>query len=365
MANISLGGSVGTTGTAILGSVTVAIPSDANYTLMVSEYTNQFLNVTSGVSLSATRNIVVPVTEGVTYIVQNNTTGSQTIQIIGSTGTGIDIPNGSTVSVVCDGTNFLQSSGGSSIAFSGDLSGNDTMQEVIGILNNALPGLSDGYLNWNGSSWQFSSIGSGFTPGGDLAGSGTDQTVTGIQNNPVSSAIPSDGYTFIWDQLDGYWKPEAAVFLLKDGYDTDFGVFAPIASSQAQEYILGTTGEPVLSTIATLTTTTDGYETILVLTPPTNSLDGWSVSVQGLNVQGGSPNGDYYRADLTFDAITVAGTVTLNPTAPFPVNIRYSGGGVSASIYVTIVSNTVVISVMGIASITYDWSAVAQVCRTI
>jgi hypothetical protein len=116
MADINLGGSVGTTGTAILGRVTVTIPSDADYTLLVSEYTNQFLNVTSGVSLTATRNIIVPVIEGVTYIVQNNTTGSQAIQIIGSTGTGIMISNGDTVSVVCDGTNYLQSSGGGSAA---------------------------------------------------------------------------------------------------------------------------------------------------------------------------------------------------------------------------------------------------------
>src|SRR5271154_4394582 len=115
MADIQLGGSVGTTGTAILGRVTVTYPSDADYTLLVSEYTNQFLNVTSSVSLTATRNLIVPVVEGVTYIIQNNTSGGQSIQVIGTTGTGITIMNGSTVSVVCDGTNYLQSSGGSSV----------------------------------------------------------------------------------------------------------------------------------------------------------------------------------------------------------------------------------------------------------
>jgi hypothetical protein len=110
MADINLGGSVGTTGTAILGRTTIIIPSDADYTLLVSEYTNQFLNVASGVSLTATRNIIVPLVEGVTYIVQNNTTGSQSIEIIGASGTGVTIPNGSTILVTCDGNNYLTTS---------------------------------------------------------------------------------------------------------------------------------------------------------------------------------------------------------------------------------------------------------------
>lgn len=111
MADIQLGGSVGTTGTAILGRANIVIPTDADYTLLVTEYTNQYLYVTSSVSLTATRNIIVPVAEGVEYVIFNGTTGSQAIQIIGTFGTGINIPTQQTVSVVCDGTNMVSLGG--------------------------------------------------------------------------------------------------------------------------------------------------------------------------------------------------------------------------------------------------------------
>ena len=194
MADINIGGSIGTTGTAILGRANVIIPADANYILLVSEYTNQFLKVTSGVTLTATHNVVVPVTEGTTYIVQNDTTGGQAIQVIGLSGTGVTIANGATAAVVCDGTNYLQSSG---ITFAGDLSGSYSSQEVVGILNNLLPPLSDGYLFWDGYAWDFVPVsGSSFMAGGDLAGSDTSQEVIGILNNLLPSL--SDGYLF-WD----------------------------------------------------------------------------------------------------------------------------------------------------------------------
>ena len=82
--------------------------TDANYTLsnfngVVDEARNQVL-VMSG-ALTATRNVIAPLVEK-TYIVKNSTTGSQSIQIIGSSGLGVTIPNGATASVYCDGTNF-------------------------------------------------------------------------------------------------------------------------------------------------------------------------------------------------------------------------------------------------------------------
>lgn len=44
-----------------------------------------------------------------------------------------------------------------------DLAGTSTAQEVVGILNHALPALTTGYPNWNGSAWVFS------TPSGAIA----------------------------------------------------------------------------------------------------------------------------------------------------------------------------------------------------
>jgi hypothetical protein len=42
----------------------------------------------------------------------------------------------------------------------GDLSGNATSQEVVGILSEPLPSLTTGYLNWTGSAWALSAGGS-------------------------------------------------------------------------------------------------------------------------------------------------------------------------------------------------------------
>lgn len=104
---------------AIVGYGTVNFSSDANTTLTLANGNtsqtarNLYLNVTSSVSLSTTRDVIIPsITAGSTpiqklYIVKNATTGSQSIRVIGATGTGITIPNGSTVMVYSNGTNVV------------------------------------------------------------------------------------------------------------------------------------------------------------------------------------------------------------------------------------------------------------------
>ena len=104
---------------AIVGYGTVNFSSDANTTLSLANGNtsqtarNLYLNVTSSVSLSTTRDVIIPsITAGSTpiqklYIVKNATTGSQSIRVIGATGTGITIPNGATVMVYSNGTNVV------------------------------------------------------------------------------------------------------------------------------------------------------------------------------------------------------------------------------------------------------------------
>jgi hypothetical protein len=99
---------------AVSGVITITM-SDANYTMsnfngVVDEARNQVLVVTG--ALTATRNLIAPLVEK-TYVVQNNTTGSQSIQIIGSSGLGVTIPNGIAAYVYCDGTNFYNAISGS------------------------------------------------------------------------------------------------------------------------------------------------------------------------------------------------------------------------------------------------------------
>ena len=105
-----LGTPVGTTAGAPLGGASIVYPADADYTLTTSgaqpESTRQFLQVTSTPPLTATRKLVVPLNDGQPWIVQNSTTGGQSILVIGPSGTGVVVLNGAIASVVCDGTNI-------------------------------------------------------------------------------------------------------------------------------------------------------------------------------------------------------------------------------------------------------------------
>lgn len=97
---------------AIVGRGNPDFPSDANLTLTYTNTVtsqiprNLYLNVTSTVSLTATRDLIVP-TINKTYVVENNTTGSQSIRIKTSAGTGITIPNGVKAFLYVDGTNVV------------------------------------------------------------------------------------------------------------------------------------------------------------------------------------------------------------------------------------------------------------------
>jgi hypothetical protein len=96
----------------IAGRATATFTSDADLTLSLTDSNatqvarNYILNVTSSVSLTATRNLIVP-TINKPYIIENNTTGSQSIVVKTSAGTGVTVPNGKKVMVYADNTNVV------------------------------------------------------------------------------------------------------------------------------------------------------------------------------------------------------------------------------------------------------------------
>lgn len=89
----------------------VNFPTDANITLTtnngsVDQSRSAVLVVTSSGSLTATRDVIAPASASKIYIIKNSTTGGQSIQIKYATGSAVLIPNGQTLPVYGDGTNF-------------------------------------------------------------------------------------------------------------------------------------------------------------------------------------------------------------------------------------------------------------------
>lgn len=97
---------------ALVGYGNPNFTSDADLTLTLADSNstqvarNLVLNVTSSGGLTATRNLVVPTIEK-PYVVQNNTTGGQSIIVKTSGGSGVTVLNGASVYLYTDGTNVV------------------------------------------------------------------------------------------------------------------------------------------------------------------------------------------------------------------------------------------------------------------
>jgi hypothetical protein len=160
---------------AIVGYGAVQFTNDTNLTLTLSNSNttqlarNFFLYVTSTVSLSATRDLIVP-TIRKPYVVQNATTGGQSIQVKTAAGTGIVVPNGKKMLLYVDGTNVIEEVnhfGGVSVT--GDLTagsasvtgaltaGSASLTSPLGVSSGGTglssPGASGNVLVSNGTSW--------------------------------------------------------------------------------------------------------------------------------------------------------------------------------------------------------------------
>jgi hypothetical protein len=99
---------------AVIGLGNPDYTSDTNLTITLTNSNASqaarclVLNVTSAFgSLTATRELIVPTIQK-QYIVQNNTTGGQSITVKTSAGTGITVPTGRKAHLYVDGTNVIQ-----------------------------------------------------------------------------------------------------------------------------------------------------------------------------------------------------------------------------------------------------------------
>jgi hypothetical protein len=97
---------------AIVGRATADFSANSDLTITLTDVNttqvarHYILNVTSGVSLTATRNLIVPTTDK-PYIIENNTTGGQSIVVKTSAGSGVTVPNGKKVMVYANSTNVV------------------------------------------------------------------------------------------------------------------------------------------------------------------------------------------------------------------------------------------------------------------
>jgi hypothetical protein len=154
---------------AIVGQGTANFASDADLTLTLSnsnetQVARAFVLDATG-TISATRNLIVP-TINKPYIVRNNTTGGQSITVKTSAGTGITVPNGTSVMVYADGTNVVRA-----FAYLSSADIGTTVQAYDADLT-----------TWAGKT----------APTGSVVGTTDTQTLT---NKTISGAVLNDGYT--------------------------------------------------------------------------------------------------------------------------------------------------------------------------
>ncbi len=103
-----------------------------------------------------------------------------TNEVTGSGATSLLLRNKLTGALIAN----LSSSGAFSAG--GDLSGSSSSQEVIGLLSHALPSLTTGYLNYNGTNWVLSTVsGGGTVTSVGLTQTGSFFTITG---SPITGA---------------------------------------------------------------------------------------------------------------------------------------------------------------------------------
>jgi hypothetical protein len=95
--------------------------TNANYTLTTtdgaSDEARNAVLVVSGTN-TAIRDVIAPLVNKV-YIVVNNTTGGFAINIRGATGTSVQVGNGITTQVFCNGTNFFTAFSGTGASAGG------------------------------------------------------------------------------------------------------------------------------------------------------------------------------------------------------------------------------------------------------
>ena len=261
---------------AVVGLGNPDFVADANLTITLTD-TNAaqaaralVLNVTSGFgSLTVTRELVVPTLQK-QYIVQNNTTGGQSITVKTSGGTGITVPNGRKAHLYVDGTNVIQ------------------MFDFVDINGGAIDGTVIGGAAAAAGSFTTLGASGNATVGGTLGVTGL-LTATG----GVSGAVTSSSVTVTGGTINGTTIGASTA---------STGAFTTLTSSSTTT--LNGTTIPVSSTLVTTTAT----QTITgkTISADDNTLSG--IAASSFVLSNGSGNIDGSAAQKAIPSGVVVGT---------------------------------------------------------
>jgi hypothetical protein len=216
---------------AVAGVQTITM-ANANYTLtnlngVLDEARNMVL-VVQGTN-SGIYQVIAPLNQSKFYVVSNQTTGGYAITIGASSGSVVSIPNGTTIQVYTDGTNFYsaQTSSAGNFLVNGNLTVTGTSNFTGAITSNGITATTVSGTTITASS-QFSGPGTGLTGtasglsiGGNAVTATTATNIAGGLANKIPYQSGAGTTTFIdapttntfllWNGSAFTWSPGGAV----------------------------------------------------------------------------------------------------------------------------------------------------------